>query len=324
MYQDKLAGLKRQLEDLKNTIHPDYVRKVKKLEFQYKERLRINEIYRDYLVECVERDYILEKKASGKEYEEKKADLKENLITDFEDKRKMIESERHSMELTGDTMDVKPTITRKLRRRPNEPIPVAAEKRRKPTTGQLVLLLDDKEVDSDLKLINRGKAMTPHRPNAVGNGDGPSGAAHGSPGGEQYPLVETRIEDGKLLYERRWFHRGQPVYIEGKDMAKFPATISAIGNEVVSGNSVGHEPKGLLLIWIFSLFSDLGEKGERQQQSEDQHLPIGTRKDRHQAESKLGNTIKHLFKYIINFNRMYCVAQTKQLRLYFDAHLSFY
>lgn len=288
MYQDKLAGLKRQLDELKNTIHPDYVRKVKKLEFQYKERLRINEIYRDYLMECVERDYILEKKASGKEYEEKKADLKENLLTDFEDKRKMIESERHTMELTGDTMDVKPTITRKLRRRPNEPIPVAAEKRRKPTTGQLVLLLDDKEVDSDLKLISRGKALTPQRPNAIGNGEGPSGNAHGSPGGDQYPLVETRIEDGKLLYERRWFHRGQPVYIEGKDMAKFPATISAIGNEVVSGNCVGRAPIELLLIGVFFYrFADLGEEGERQQQSEDQHLPVGTWKDCYQAKSQL-------------------------------------
>lgn len=48
------------------------------------------------------------------------------------------------------------------------------------------------------------------------------------------PMVDTRIEDGKLLYERRWFHRGQSVYVEGKDMPKFPANISAIGTEAVS------------------------------------------------------------------------------------------
>lgn len=46
--------------------------------------------------------------------------------------------------------------------------------------------------------------------------------------------IETRIEDGKLLYQRRWFHRGQQVYVEGKDLVKFAATITAIGNEVVS------------------------------------------------------------------------------------------
>lgn len=69
-------------------------------------RLSLNIIYRDYLTECVERDYILEKKAAVKEFEEKKIDLKENLLTDMEEKRKMIESDRHTMELTGDSMEV--------------------------------------------------------------------------------------------------------------------------------------------------------------------------------------------------------------------------
>lgn len=162
MYQDKLANLKKQLEELKNGIHPEYIRRVKKLDTQYKERLRLNDIYKDYLIECVEKDYIYEKKAAVKEYEEKKTDLKENLLTDFEDKRKNIESEKHSMELVGDSMEVKPTVTRKLRRRPNEPLPVV-EKRRKPPTSQLILLLEEKDIDNDLKLITRGKNITPLR-----------------------------------------------------------------------------------------------------------------------------------------------------------------
>lgn len=55
-----------------------------------------------------------------------------------------------------------------------------------------------------------------------------------SPTSKDISLVETRVEDGKLLYERRWFHRGQSVYVEGRDMVKFPASISAIGTEAVS------------------------------------------------------------------------------------------
>lgn len=58
------------------------------------------------MTEWVERDYILEKKVAVKEFEEKKIDLKENLLTDMEEKRKMIESDRHTMELTGDSMEV--------------------------------------------------------------------------------------------------------------------------------------------------------------------------------------------------------------------------
>lgn len=51
---------------------------------------------------------------------------------------------------------------------------------------------------------------------------------------ENFTMVETKIEDGKLLYERKWFHRGQSVFVEGRDFPKIPATISAIGTEVVS------------------------------------------------------------------------------------------
>lgn len=239
MYQDKLANLKKQLEELKTNAHPEYIKRYKKLETQFGERIRTNEIIRDFSIECVERDFIAERNAAKKEYDEKQSDLKGNLISDFEEKRKLIEAERHSMELTGDSTEAKPTVTRKLRRRPNEPVPVATEKRRKPTVSNLVLLLDEKEIENDLRLISRGKSMTPLRPPSVGsNGVSPIGPpmtiASSLPPTESYSMVETKVEDGKLLYERRWFHRGQPVYIEGKDLPKFAATISGITNEIVS------------------------------------------------------------------------------------------
>ncbi|XP_075154785.1 sin3 histone deacetylase corepressor complex component SDS3 [Haematobia irritans] len=237
MYQHKLAGLNKQLEELKNLTHPEYTRRLKKLENQYKERLKLNEIYRDYLKECVERDYVLEKKAAQKEYDEKKIDLKDNILTDFEERRKLIENERYSLELTNDSMEIKPTVTRKLRRRPNDPVPVV-EKRRKPTTGQLlVYMLEEKEIENDLKTIQRGKPLTPTlQQNGIAvSSYGSNNLQQATPiisdNGSQY--VETRIEDGKLLYEKRWFHRGQQIYVEGKELPKFAATITAIGNEVV-------------------------------------------------------------------------------------------
>ncbi|XP_012268612.1 sin3 histone deacetylase corepressor complex component SDS3 [Athalia rosae] len=252
MYQDKLASLKKQLQQLKDGTHPEYNRKLKRLEVQYKERLRINGIYRDYLTEWVERDYILEKKAAAKEFEEKKIDLKENLLTDMEEKRKMIESDRHTMELTGDSMEVKPPMTRKLRRRPNDPVPEKVEKRRKPPPAQLNYLLDEKEIENDLKAISRGKIVTTVRKPAVlatfNVVNVPNQHVAPSP---DAPLVETRIEDGKLLYERRWFHRGQPVYVEGKDLPRFAGNISAIGTEVIWVKKVSDNTK--VRIYIYQL-----------------------------------------------------------------------
>ncbi|XP_004521623.1 sin3 histone deacetylase corepressor complex component SDS3 isoform X2 [Ceratitis capitata] len=232
VYQHKLAILNKQREELKLLTHPDYTKRVKKLEYQYKDRLRLNEIHREYLKECVEKDYMSERRAAQKEYEEKKIDLKDNILADLEERKKVIENERYNLELTNDSTEIKPTVTRKLRRRPNEPIPVV-EKRRKPTTGQLlVYLLDDKEIDNDMKAIQRASQQ-----NGVG-GVPFSNLQHGNLLSETTHSnvsnnVETRIEDGKLLYQRRWFHRGQQVYVEGKDLVKFAATITAIGNEVV-------------------------------------------------------------------------------------------
>ncbi|XP_018576841.1 sin3 histone deacetylase corepressor complex component SDS3 [Anoplophora glabripennis] len=235
MYQDKLANLKKKLQQLKDGTHYEYNKKVKKLEYQYKERLRLNVLYRDYLIDCVERDYLQEKKAAAREFEEKKIDLKETLISDLEDKKRTVEAERFSMELTGDSMEVKPVMTRKLRRRPNDPMPLP-EKRRKAPTAQITYLLDEKDVENDLRQINKGKLQTPMRKQSE-NSCSSSSPAHLQGLSIQQmndiPLIETRIEDGKLLYEKRWYHRGQSVFVEGRDMPKFPANISAIGNDAI-------------------------------------------------------------------------------------------
>ena len=50
-------------------------------------------------------------------------------------------------------------MTRKLRRRPNDPIPEKIEKRRKLPPAQISYLLEDKEIEKDLKIIKRGKSV---------------------------------------------------------------------------------------------------------------------------------------------------------------------
>ena len=69
----------------------------------------------------VEQDFIREKKSAFREFEDQKVYLKDQLIAELEEKQKLIETERHNMELTGDSMELKPITTRKLRRRANEP-----------------------------------------------------------------------------------------------------------------------------------------------------------------------------------------------------------
>lgn len=46
MYQDKLATLKKKMQQLQEGTHTDCNKKIKKLEAQYLERLNLNDIYR--------------------------------------------------------------------------------------------------------------------------------------------------------------------------------------------------------------------------------------------------------------------------------------
>ena len=121
MYQDKLADLKRQLAKLNDGTLSEWQKKLRRLDLAYRERMKYNEVVKDLEVEMVEQEFLREKKSAFREFEDQKVYLKDQLIAELEEKQKLIETERHNMELTGDSMELKPITTRKLRRRANEP-----------------------------------------------------------------------------------------------------------------------------------------------------------------------------------------------------------
>lgn len=116
----------------------------------------MNSIWKDHLLQIVDKEFIAEKKTIAKEFEEKKIELKDNLISDLEEKRKNIENQRLSIDISGDQIEPKPAMTRKLRRRPNDPLPVPDKRRKNPPT-QLNYLLDERDIDDDLREINSAK-----------------------------------------------------------------------------------------------------------------------------------------------------------------------
>lgn len=156
MYLDKLSNLREQLYQLDAGVHPEFLRQLKRVDLQRQERLLLNEAFQIYETERVEREYVNEKKAALREFEDRKIELRESLILELEDRRRMIENERQSIELLSDCADPKPVTTRKLRRRPNEPIPVP-DKRRRTSPAQLNHQLEDKDIQEDLKAIMKAQ-----------------------------------------------------------------------------------------------------------------------------------------------------------------------
>lgn len=85
--------------------------------------------------------------------------MKEVLIAELTEKKKLIENEKSTLELSGGVgpilpLEVKPVVTRKLRRRPNDPPPVT-EKKRKTVSTPLNMLLSEDQILADMKKINK-------------------------------------------------------------------------------------------------------------------------------------------------------------------------
>ena len=53
MYQDKLAFLKKQLKQLEEGTLPEYLKRNKKIDQQYRERLKLMEVFKEYEVQIV-------------------------------------------------------------------------------------------------------------------------------------------------------------------------------------------------------------------------------------------------------------------------------
>ncbi|NXE63909.1 SDS3 deacetylase, partial [Calcarius ornatus] len=257
MYQDKLASLKRQLQQLQEGTLQEYQKRMKKLDQQYKERIRnagncnhgiaALALNSDLMGENLDSLSALPCWKLAHTHTQKKK--KSNLLNE----RGKIIFPVLSLQLhfSADSMEVKPIMTRKLRRRPNDPVPIP-DKRRKPapdilswthcwlcspcaTHTLLNYLLTDEQIMEDLRTLNKmGTCWSLTRVSLLSPAS-PSSPEHlpATPAESPAQRFEARIEDGKLYYDKRWYHKSQAIYLESKENTKISCVISSVGaNEI--------------------------------------------------------------------------------------------
>ncbi|NWH24070.1 SDS3 deacetylase, partial [Grus americana] len=227
MYQDKLASLKRQLQQLQEGTLQEYQKRMKKLDQQYKERIRnagkLKFLSKMVTCICGQQFHLGCWKLSPKKKK------KSNFL--YERGKIIFLVPSLQLHYSTDSMEVKPIMTRKLRRRPNDPVPIP-DKRRKPAPDILLqshgralnYLLTDEQIMEDLRTLNK-----------VGIIASPSSPEHlpATPAESPAQRFEARIEDGKLYYDKRWYHKSQAIYLESKENTKISCVISSVGaNEI--------------------------------------------------------------------------------------------
>lgn len=214
IYRDQLAALRDQLDQLESECHPEFAKGLEKVKQTFDERRFFIQACFEWQQQRIMTDYANEEKAAMKEFNEQRDELKSTLISDLEEKKKLFEAD--TLELSFDTTEPKPTTTRKLRRRPNDPIPMP-DRRRRASPAHINYLLDDHEIADDIKQLNkilnavksmaREERKNRDRENNSSNSKNNNFDCDGS-------LTEARLEDGKLFYDKKWFHRGQNILIE--------------------------------------------------------------------------------------------------------------
>ncbi|XP_018495677.1 sin3 histone deacetylase corepressor complex component SDS3 [Galendromus occidentalis] len=229
LFLEKIAMLQKQLQQVADGSHPEYQRRLRRIEFVHHERNLFNEVWRQCEIERVQADCEAERSLALADLEEKTSELQDGLISEFEEKRRHVELERNVVELTGDPQEVKTASTRKLRRRPNDPVqPLTQEKRRKVSPSQLNLLLDEGDILEDLKTIQRGKQAVNRR------GDYETDLTDIGNFSAAVMFQDAKIEHNKLFYDKKWHHRGQCVHVESREHGRFNGTIETIGTSEIS------------------------------------------------------------------------------------------
>jgi len=104
------------------------------------------------------------------------------------------------------------------------------EKRGKPSPVQLSHGLEDHDISDDIFVINKLSGKT--------SSTKATSSSHVSAGGSlPHSQVDSThdasIEDGRLLYDKRWFSKDQTVVAESKEHGKINASIVAISSDEI-------------------------------------------------------------------------------------------
>ncbi|CAG0922380.1 unnamed protein product [Notodromas monacha] len=227
------------LEEMKtidNETHPEYISGAKEIDDWLKEELQDVERIIKGIEERNTAEYESDVKINAQELEARRVQVQDQLIRELEDKRKHTEQERNAMDLHNDSFEFKPMVTRKLRRRAHDPAAPQSKKggSRGPTSLKILVeeeiaLTDLFEMDPELvqpylPLLGQSTRRSNREREAhftyTYDSPSPVSLADMSP--------EVRVEDGKLYFDKKWYNRNQPIFLEGRDYGRIAGTLSSV------------------------------------------------------------------------------------------------
>jgi hypothetical protein len=169
-FNEKLTGLKREIESLTAGTHDLFLSEVKHLEERRNKKLLLAEYWRKFHARCVDIYTESEKKTADDEFQSETKDLHDRMMKNIVKKRKQLEDEKRDLILnvTENSNDSQQggnsRATRTLRKRGKESADGSSgggldrdAPPKKPNTPDIRVMLTDEEVEHDIMIILRGQ-----------------------------------------------------------------------------------------------------------------------------------------------------------------------
>lgn len=223
----------------------EYSRQIASLERKRVEQIRIAECYKEFQIRSAENAFLAEKAEAEKEFEAKKLETYEQMLAALTEKRRQLEEEKSSLDLSAELTDGRGAVTRN-RRRLREPEKPQPEKRRKTVVVPSPILVDmlkEQDILDDLAVIRRALGHRPAGPPReiggarafVGTSAGAVAVTDGAPAGsgaveriagvapssaaadDSQHQVAYLAKESALLYDGIRYERGYKIRIDCKD-----------------------------------------------------------------------------------------------------------
>lgn len=233
--------------------HPEYLSRIAALEAEKKQRVETLGLYARLQLESLETSVHWETLLADRMLEAQRKDLGVKLMDALvERKRKLERLHRQSEEVEAELHERRQqralAAAKPVKRGAAQALgpymsghgpPEVAKSERKKFKAMLVewpfiiYQLRDTEIQEDLAAIKRAvKSSRRPQPSMCTAREG----YHGADLTRGFPCctesserdIDVHFEDGKLFYDKRWYERGQSIYVENRDQVHYSGSITAI------------------------------------------------------------------------------------------------
>eukprot|EP00111_Clytia_hemisphaerica_P024929 TCONS_00073448-protein len=221
LYKEQISQIESQLKEVNSSEAKEYTGPLKQIEQECIIRTEVAWQLKHYRTINLENKLQCELQAAEQHFQNQERQVYDTIASDFEDKLKKVEEERHTSEMySGNTQDLWCEDTFRSRKKRNKGMEIhVPEKRKKPATvtgPYVIYMLNEMDILEDWAAIRKAKSELARR------------KALELSSQDRDPLITARYEDGKFFYENEWFQKGDSVVLDNRIDSPVQVTIAGI------------------------------------------------------------------------------------------------